>query len=535
MRNFVLALVVVVLVGAGLAGGYFWGARSAHEAMPASVAPAAESAAPAKSASSGSKILYYRNPMGLPDTSPVPKKDQMGMDYIPVYAGDEPEGPGVKISLDKVQKLGVRTEPAQRRTLSRAVRAVGTVDVNERGLHTVSPRFEGWIQKLYVNTTGQPVARGQPLMDVYSPDLVSAEQEYIVATRGVARLKEAGAEYQAGIQGLVEGSLQRLRNWDVSEQELARLRETGKALDHVTLRSPVDGVVMEKPAVQGMRFMPGEALYKIADLSSVWLVADVFEQDLGAVRPGQGATVRVNAYPDKVFKGRVAFLYPTITGETRTGKVRIEMPNPGQLLKPAMYASVEFETMRGGSKLTVPDSSVLDTGTRQLILVRRGEGLFEPREVKTGARGDGYVEVLQGVKEGEDVVVSANFLIDAESNLKAAVAGFSAPEQAKTDKVPAQAVVHSASGTVDEVDAKSGAVTVSHGPVASLNWKPMTMEFKVKNPETLKVLKPKARVRFEFSESTPGEWTIVSASPVTSNSGCGGESKKAESFGVCKE
>ena len=564
MNKILGSFFVLVLVVAALGAGYYWGSsRLAQDLQAAAKAPEHAGAHDTVPGDKAGRILYYRNPMGLPDTSPVPKKDAMGMDYVPVYEGDEPEGPGVKIPLDKVQKLGVRTETARLRDLTRTVRAVGTVEVNERGEHTVSPRFEGWIQKLYVNTTGQAVQRGQPLMDVYSPDLVAAQQEYIVATRGVARLKESGPEFKESMQNLVEGSLQRLRNWDIAEQELAKLREGGKPVDHVTLRSPASGVVMEKPSVQGMRFMPGEMLFKIADLSAVWLVADVFEQDLGSIRQGQDATVRVNAYPDKIFKGRVAFMYPTITGETRTGKVRVELPNPAQLLKPAMYASVEFASGQGRRMVAVPDSAVLDSGTRQIVLVRRGEGLFEPRDVKLGARGDGYVQVLKGVKEGEEVVVSANFLIDAESNLKAAVSGFghgghggatpenspAAPQGGPSDaaaqpaheghgaeapKAIAAAGNHAATGTVDEVDAKTGSVSIAHGPVVDLGWKPMTMQFKVTNPELLKTLKPGARVNFSFTEKSPGQWTIVSAAPVASNAGCSGAEAKPEKFGACK-
>ncbi len=562
MNKISTSLIVIVLLGGALAGGYYWGStRSAAQSSSAgsSVAPAA---GPQASAAAGERrILYYRNPMGLPDTSPVPKKDAMGMDYVPVYSGEEPEGPGVKIPLDKVQNLGVRTEAAALRDISRTVRAVGTVEVNERGEHSVSPKFEGWIQKLYVNTTGQAVKRGEPLMEVYSPDLVAAQQEYVVAARGTERLKDAGPEFQQSMKSLVEGSLQRLRNWDIADADLERLRKGGAPVNAVTLRAPVSGVVIEKPSVQGMRFMPGEMLYKIADLSSVWLVADVFEQELGSIRPGQGASVRVNTYPDKVFNGRVAFVYPTLAGETRTGKVRIELSNPGQLLKPAMYGSVEFATGSSGRKITVPDSAVLDSGTRQILLVRRGEGLFEPREVKLGARGDGYVEVVQGVKQGEDVVVSANFLIDAESNLKAAVSGFGHSEQgAPASPAPGpqdakasgheghearsgtQAGNHAATGTVDEVDPKAGTVSIAHGPVPDLGWKPMTMQFKLDNPELLKGLPRGARVNFAFTERTPGEWVIVSASTVSANTGCSeapqkgdkGAAQKPSPFGSCK-
>ncbi len=460
MKRTISFLGILVVIGVAAGGGYWFGKTRSGTAAPAQAAPIKterkilyyrnpmglpdtspvpkkdqmgmdyvpvyEGEEPVRSADKGKgKILYYRNPMGLPDTSPVPKKDPMGMDYIAVYEGEEPEGPQVKISLDKVQKLGVKTEAAALREITRVVHAVGTMQVNERAQHTVTPRFEGWIQRLLVATTGETVRRGQPLMEVYSPDLITAQQEYMIAWKGVQALKEAGPELQANMRSLMESSLQRLRNWDVSEEELDRLKKEGQPKNSIVLRSPVGGVVLEKPSLKGMRFMPGEQLYLIADLSSLWLLADVFEQDLGWVRQGQAAKIRVNAYPDRVFSGKVAFVYPTVTPETRTAKVRIDLANAGGLLKPAMYASVELVAGQSRARrVTVADSAVLDTGTRQIVLVQRGEGLFEPREVKLGARGDGYVEVLQGLKEGENVVVSANFLIDAESNLKAALGAF---------------------------------------------------------------------------------------------------------------
>ena len=385
------------------------------------------------------KILYYRNPMGQPDTSLVPKKDPMGMDYVPVYAGEEPAagGPLVKINPDKVQKLGVRTETVELRELTRTVQAVATIQVNERQLHTVSPRFEGWIQKLYVNTTGQLVRQGEPLLEVYSPDLVTTQQEYLIAWKGVQAVKGASPEVESSMRTLVDSALQRLRNWDISEAELKQLQQEGKARQSITLRAQASGVVMEKKAVAGMRFMPGEMLYQIADLSSVWVLADVFEQDLGLVRLGQSVRIKFDAYPDKTFTGKVTFMYPTVMPETRTAKVRIELPNPAGLLKPAMFARVEIASSRGrGKVLAVPDSAVLDTGTRQLVLVQRGEGAFEPRTVKLGMRTDGYIEVLGGIKAGESVVVSANFLIDAESNLKAALGAFGGAPKSEATPSP---------------------------------------------------------------------------------------------------
>jgi len=507
--------VVIALLGIAAGGGYWFGRG---KQVPGLAQPAGPIQAQAPATKAAPRILFYRNPMGLPDTSPVPKKDSMGMDYIAVYEGEEPAGPELKISLDRVQKLGVKTETVARREFARTVRAVGTVQVNERLERTVSPRFEGWIQRLLVATTGEAVRRGQPLMEVYSPELVTAQQEYVIAMKGRVSVKDASPEIQANMNSLAENGLMRLRNWDISDEELQRLRQEGKPRDTITLRSPVDGVVMSKPPVQGMRFMPGEALYRIADLSSLWLLAEVFEQDLAWISLGQESSVRVNAYPDKVFRGKVAFVYPTVTPETRTARVRIELPNPERLLKPDMYASVELAVrQRGERRLTVSDSAVLDGGARQIVLVQREEGKFEPREVKLGRRGDGYVDVMEGLKEGETVVVAANFLIDSESNLKAAVGGFtsSSPAGTPTSGVPAR--THAAEGTVESVDPKAGSATIAHGSVASLNWPGMTMEFKVNDPAVLAAMKAGARIRFEFREQAPGEWTVVRAAPLPSN------------------
>jgi Cu(I)/Ag(I) efflux system membrane fusion protein len=378
-------------------------------------------AAPSPSASSeGRRILYYRNPMVPGDTSPVPKKDPMGMDYVPVYA-DEAEAASqgiVKISPERVQQIGAKSEPVSRRDLVRPIRAVGTVQFDERRTFIVSTRFEGWIEKLLVNATGEIVRRGQPLMQVYSPDLVLAQQEY-------ALLRQSMRDGDRVSRRLLEGAEQRLRYLDFPAADLQRLQEGGQPQPTVTIPSPVAGTVIEKPSLQGMRFAAGEPLYKIVDMSQVWLIAEVFEQDLGDIRVGQEATITLRAYPGRTFKGRVAFIYPTVGEATRTATVRIEIPNPDDELKAGMYATMEIASPLGPRNvLAVPESAVIDNGVRQVVLIDRGEGRFEPRTVKLGARADGYVEVIEGVRDGEPVVVSANFLIDAESNLKAALSGF---------------------------------------------------------------------------------------------------------------
>jgi Cu(I)/Ag(I) efflux system membrane fusion protein len=433
----------------------------------------------------------------------------------------------VKISTEKVQKLGVRTEPAGLRALDRTVRAAGRIEPDERRIYTITPKFEGYVERLHVNATGQPVGKGQPLFEVYSPELVSAQREYAIAAQGVDSLKDAGGEAQRGMRQLAESSLMRLKNWDISEEQLKALAKSGETKRTLTFRSPVAGIVTEKKALQGMRFMPGEALYQVADLSAVWVVADVFEQDIGLIKSGAKATVRINAYPDKAFTGAITYVYPTLNAETRTVPVRVEVANVGQLLKPGMFAQVELPVAAKGSVVTIPTSAVIDSGTRRIVLIQAGEGRFEPREVKLGARSDTYVEVIEGVKDGEPVVVAANFLIDAESNLKAAVGGFGHASHGSGAAAPAPTAPSAAAGSesregtkpastdhrgegkLDAIDLKAGTVTITHGPVATLKWPGMTMDFTLANSGLIGNLKPGASIEFTFVERKPGEWVIV--------------------------
>ena len=398
----------------------------------------AEDLAPAAAPDKG-RILYYRHPMGAADTSTSPKKDEMGMDYLPVYANEVANQRQVSISPEKIQKLGVKTEKVSLRPLARSIRALGSIQVDERRVHGVTAKFEGWIQRLYVNATGQPVKRGQPLLEVYSPELVAAQHEYLIAREGEKALGTASTQAQATAAQLSRNALQRLRFWGIAPAQLQYLQTQAQALDTLPLLSPADGVVMEKPAVEGMRFMPGELLFRIADLGTVWLLVDVFEQDLEGVKLGQTVAVHINAYPEQPFNGKVSFIYPTLTTETRTAKLRIELPNPLGLLKPGIYGSVTLTAADGmAERLAVPDSAILDSGTRQVVLVQLPEGRFEPRVVSLGRKADGYVEVLSGVADGESVVTSANFLIDAESNLKGALDALEQPG----GKIPTEAQPH---------------------------------------------------------------------------------------------
>jgi Cu(I)/Ag(I) efflux system membrane fusion protein len=372
------------------------------------------------------KILYYRNPMGLPDTSPVPKKDWMGMDNIPVYEGEEEDASTVRVSLDKVQRSGVRTEKVEMRAMARPVRAPGIAKPDERTLRTVTLRADSFIEELYVNETGKHVRAGDRLFRIYSPQMVSAQVDYrtAVTNPGAGPRSETGA-------------LQRLKNLEVPESLLRELRTNPNPSMTIDWPSPVAGVVMEKKAIAGQMVKAGEELYRLADLSSIWIIADVAEQDIGQVRVGAPAKVTFRAFPDEIFDGRVTFVLHELDARTRTAKVRIEVKNPEHRIKHEMYADVEIDAGAGDDmRLAVPVAAVIDSGNRQVVIVDRGEGRFEPRPVKLGLRGDGLVEVRDGLKAGESIVVSANFLIDAESNLKAALKGFTADGQKSAEAKP---------------------------------------------------------------------------------------------------
>ncbi len=363
------------------------------------------------------RIKYYRNPMGLPDTSPVPKKDSMGMDYIPVYEGEDSDDGAVKLTPGKIQRTGVRSEPATPRVVRTVIRAPGTIQLDERRISVITMRTESFVQKVANVTTGTAVKKGQPLMEIYSPVISSAAAEYIatIGSPATARVEQYG-----------RGSRQRLKNFDVPDAVIATMEKTLAVPLTVECVAPRDGLVLDRNAIEGMRAQPGEVLFRVADTSLVWAIADVAERDLGALAVGQKVAVKARGLPGREFAGTIDVIYPQINRDTRTARVRVELGNADLALLPDMYVDAEIDVGKAEAVLAVPESAVLDTGSRQTVLVDKGEGRFEPREVKVGRRGGGYVEVREGLGDGEPVVTSATFLIDAESNLKAALKGLAA-------------------------------------------------------------------------------------------------------------
>lgn len=347
------------------------------------------------------------------------------------------EVPTVEISTNSQKLIGVRTIEAVVKPATKIIRTVGRIEYDERRISTVNTKFEGWIEKLYVNFTGRPVKKGEPLADIYSPELFATQQELINAIKwkkeGVTRNSQTPSERGAGsgaglrndISGLlvkdaesvIEATRQRLRLWDLTEAQIKTIEDSGKPVRTFVIFSPANGYILQKAALQGMKVMPGEKLFDIADLSSVWVIADVYEYDLPFVKEGQSASLSLSYFPGKEFTAKVDYIYPALSADTKTAKIRLTLPNKSGLLKPQMFANVSLK-MSLGKRLVVPEEAVIDTGVRQVIYVDKGEGNFEPREVTTGIKADGIVEITRGLKAGEKVASSANFLVDSEAQLK---------------------------------------------------------------------------------------------------------------------
>ena len=384
--NILKAVGVLILIGAVFAAGY-WRGQNAPHADPA--------------------------PSAHPVAQTAPESTAM--------EGHDMTSGSVNVSPEKQQLVGIRTTSAEIRPMVKKLRTVGIVTYDETRVAQVFSKVEGWIEKLVVNYTGKLVQKGQPLFTLYSPDLVSTQEEYLLALRAKQTLGSSSIkEISLGSESLLESAHRRLSLWDISEAQISDLEKTGKPKRTLTFYSPISGFVLKKDAIQGMRIMPDKELYTIADLSTVWVNADIYEYELADIRIGQMATINLSYFPARKFIGKVSWISPVLDEKTRTAKVRLELANRDFILKPEMYATAEIE-INAGRKLAVPDEAVLDSGLRKVVFLDKGEGRFEPAEVKIGNKFDGYYEVLAGLTAGERILASASFLLDSESRLNEAM------------------------------------------------------------------------------------------------------------------
>lgn len=378
------------------------------------------------------KIKYYKSTMLLGEISQTPRKDSMGMDMVPVYEGER-ESQMISVDPVTVQKMGVRTAAVTKGPLRRVIRTVGTIDYNETALADVTTKFRGWIENLYVDSTGKQVRKGEPLFDIYSPDLYSAQNEYVLALN------------QTGGSGLKGSALQKLRLFDISQDQIAALEKTRQPQRTLRVDAPIDGIVVEKMAVKGQMVDAGMKLYRLADLGIVWVQSQIYEQDLALLKVGQQAEVTLSYLPDRKFQGRITYIYPTVDEKTRTARVRMEFHNPGFFLKPGMFATVELHAELEPEALLVPDTAVLRSGDKNTVFVALENGKFEPRTVTLGPRGENDLyQVLSGLNEGERVVTSGQFMLDSESQLREAIQKMLSPNAAPSPPPQQQTLAQSA-------------------------------------------------------------------------------------------
>jgi len=397
------------------------------------------------------KIKYYKSSMTPAEISPTPRKDSMGMDMVPVYEDEAaaPESQTIDVDPATTQKMGIRTALVTRGPLRRNIRTVGAIEYDETALADVTTKFKGWIEKLDVNATGALVMRGDPLFEIYSPELYSAQREYLLAL-------QQGTS--GGGDSLKNSAVNKLKFFDISDQQIAEIERTGQPSKTLRVLAPQDGFVVEKMAVKGQMVDAGMKLYRLADLGLVWVQAQIYEQDLVYLKLGQEATVTLSYLHDREFRGRVTYIYPNVDEKTRTARVRMEFHNPGYFLKPGMFATVQVSAELEPSALLVPGMAVLRSGEKNTVFVALDEGKFEPRNATLGPQAENdYYQVLSGLKEGERVVTSGQFMLDSESQLREAIQKMLTPTQAATPQSVTPAPTNTTRLTPD--------VTSTRGPL----------------------------------------------------------------------
>ncbi len=415
-RNLIMIIIVVLI---GLAGGLFYLSRTGFIKSTAKSDAVKEGVAQQSSDRAGDGGMP-----GMPGMSQTQSSKEQPKGQAKEQKEAE-EAPTVEIPLEKQQLIGVKTVEVSVKPLQRIVRTVGRIEYDEKRLATINTKFEGWIEKLYVDYTGSYVKKGQPLAEFYSPELYATQREFLNLMQWAKKGKEAshsnmGEMLSRDAEAIITGAKERLKLWDITDEQIAKIEETGKPIRTLTIYSPVSGYVVQKVAFQGTRVMPGEKLFDIADLSTIWIIADIYEYELPLIKAGETARIELSYFPGREFSSRIDYVYPSLAGETRTAKVRFSIPNPGGQLKPQMFTNVEVK-IGMGRRLAIPEDAVIDTGIRQIVYVDKGEGYFEPREVTLGLRADGMVEVLKGLKAKEKIASAANFLIDSEAKLKGIV------------------------------------------------------------------------------------------------------------------
>jgi Cu(I)/Ag(I) efflux system membrane fusion protein len=497
--SLVVVLFVVIALAIGLAGGLLIGKRSSglkdlvggeegltgqlyscgmHPEIiqegPGNCPICGMKLTPIKTASTSSvkpkgerKINYWRAPMDPTYISDKPGKSPMGMDLIPVYE-DEIEQGAIRIDPTTVQNMGLRTAPVKKGKLSRTIRTVGHIDFDEKKLYIVNTKITGWIEKLHVNTTGETVEKGQSLLEIYSPELVSTQEEYLTSLKSYQELKDSPyEEARKGASGLLNSTRKRLEYWDIDKDQIENLERSGEIKKTLTLYSPATGVVLHKNTIEGAYVKAGSDLFRIADMSTVWVLAHIYEYELPYIKLGQKAQISLPYMPGESFEGKLIYIYPYLNQKTRDVKVRLEFPNPGFRLKPEMYANVVIESELLGERILIPEEAVIRTGKREIVFVDMGEGKYAPREITAGiSGGKGVVEVKKGLLPGETIVVSGQFMLDSESKTQEAIQKMIKAKMDVTQEPEAH--VHPISKTTGEMESRERI----HGEVENLNLTP---------------------------------------------------------------
>lgn len=522
MNRSALTLVVVgfAIVGAGGYGLYRLGMDRGMQMASSPASPSVtSSSAPLKPGdidpANGKRVLYWHDPMSPGQKFDKPGKSPfMDMQLVPVYAEGGSDESTVSISPRVQQNLGVRTTEVKRGSIATAIEAVGSVAYNERDVALVQARSNGFVERLLVRTPLAPVRRGQPLAELYIPDWVAAQEEYLSAMR-------ISAQSQAkNLDGLVDAAKQRMRLAGMSDEQIRIVESGGRVQPRLTITAPIGGVVGELAAREGMTVMAGAPLFRINGLSTVWVNAEVPESSAALLRPGNSVEARTPALSGTVFKGRVSAILPEVNAATRTLKARIELANPGGRLVPGMFATVTLAPPAAKDVLLVPSEAVIQTGTRSVIVVAQGDGKFNPVDVKVGLDSNGQTEIRKGLQVGQRVVVSGQFLVDSEANLKASATRMSEMPGSSARPIPDQ--THHGEGKVESIGKDE--ITISHGPIATLQRGAMTMGFEL--PSTVLMpagVGPGDRIAFDFRQTKEGAFEITSIAPAPSSAAVKGQ------------